>query len=151
MLKIFDPTQLVPNASILKSNNLFDIGSATHLLLSYLFKSNLWFIIISVNLCVMCFPCPFLSIKNRVLEMLPTGAGGRCAIGIVVLTHIIAYNETGASTAMFAACIAAFCAFFSGNWRKRKQRYNKEREEKPSIRLTQFNLRFFWILKCDVC
>lgn len=50
----------------------------------------------------------------RVLEKLPPGASGRWALGVVVLTHIIAYNEIGTSTAIFAECIAALCAIFSG-------------------------------------
>lgn len=42
------------------------------------------------------------------------GTFGRLAVGIIVFINVIAYNETGAVTVLFATVIAALCATFSG-------------------------------------
>jgi hypothetical protein len=47
--------------------------------------------------------------------MIP-GTGGRWALGVVILTHIIAYNETGGVGALIAVLISAVYSIFSGKW-----------------------------------
>lgn len=42
------------------------------------------------------------------------GTGGRWALGIVILVHVIVYNETGGATTLFSVLIATSCAIFSG-------------------------------------
>ena len=45
--------------------------------------------------------------------MIP-GTGGRWALGVVILTHLIAYNETGGVGALIAVLISAIYSIFSG-------------------------------------
>lgn len=47
--------------------------------------------------------------------MVPAGMYSRLAIGSIILTHAIAYNETGAITVLFAAFVATVCATLSGD------------------------------------
>lgn len=46
--------------------------------------------------------------------MVPAGMYSRLAIGSIILTHVIAYNETGAITVLFSAFVATICATLSG-------------------------------------
>lgn len=46
--------------------------------------------------------------------MIPAGTYSRLAIGLIILTHVIAYNETGATTVLFSAFIAAISGACSG-------------------------------------
>lgn len=50
--------------------------------------------------------------------MVPAGMYSRLAIGSIILTHAIAYNETGAITVLFAAFVATVCATLSGDLKK---------------------------------
>lgn len=46
--------------------------------------------------------------------MVTSGTYSRLAIGVIIFTHVIAYNESGAITVLFSAFIATVCATFSG-------------------------------------
>lgn len=46
--------------------------------------------------------------------MVPTGMYSRLAMGSIILTHVVAYNETGPITVLFAAFVATVCAMLSG-------------------------------------
>lgn len=46
--------------------------------------------------------------------MIPVGSYGRWAVGLIVLTHVLAYNETGSITVLFASIIATVCGVLSG-------------------------------------
>lgn len=46
--------------------------------------------------------------------MIPAGSYGRWAVGLIVLTHVLAYNETGSITVLFASIIATVCGVLSG-------------------------------------
>lgn len=48
------------------------------------------------------------------MMMITAGTGGRWALGIVILVHVIVYNETGGATTLFSVLIATSCAIFSG-------------------------------------
>lgn len=47
------------------------------------------------------------------------GIGGRWAFGVVILVHVIVYNETGGTTVVLAAALATGCAMLSGMLRLR--------------------------------
>lgn len=47
--------------------------------------------------------------------MIPAGSYGRWAIGLIVLSHVLAYNETGSITVLFASIIATVCGILAGN------------------------------------
>lgn len=46
--------------------------------------------------------------------MIPANSYSRLAIGMIVLTHVIAYNESGAITVLFSAFISTISAICSG-------------------------------------
>lgn len=48
------------------------------------------------------------------LEKLPPGFGGRWSVGILILVHVIAYNETGVTTTLFSTILASIFAIFAG-------------------------------------
>lgn len=43
-----------------------------------------------------------------------TGMGGRWAFGLVILVHVIAYNETGGTTVVLGVLVATACAILAG-------------------------------------
>lgn len=51
---------------------------------------------------------------HRISNILASGTYSRLAIGVIIFTHVIAYNETGATTVVISAFIATICATFSG-------------------------------------
>ncbi|XP_062548877.1 solute carrier family 7 member 14 [Armigeres subalbatus] len=53
---------------------------------------------------------PSWSISSTIVS----GTGGRWAVGTLILTHLIAYNETGGPGMMIGTAIAAVLAIFSG-------------------------------------
>lgn len=46
--------------------------------------------------------------------MIPSGTGGRLAIGSAILIQLTTYNESGGATALLSVLISAVCAIFSG-------------------------------------
>lgn len=56
-----------------------------------------------------------LLIKYRITSKIARGTLSRLAVGLIIFTHVIAYNESGAITVLFSALIATICATFSGN------------------------------------
>ncbi|XP_055295987.1 probable cationic amino acid transporter [Sitodiplosis mosellana] len=46
-------------------------------------------------------------------DIIASGTYSRLAIGLIIFTHVIAYNESGAITVLFSAFIATICATFS--------------------------------------
>lgn len=50
----------------------------------------------------------------RFLDVIPAGSYGRWTVGLIVLTHVLAYNETGSITVLFASIIATVCGILSG-------------------------------------
>lgn len=55
-------------------------------------------------------------VVDRIVDMIPSGTYSRLAIGIIILTQVITYNETGAITVFFSAFIATICATLSGKY-----------------------------------
>lgn len=51
---------------------------------------------------------------DRIIDMIPSGTYSRLSIGIIILTQVITYNETGAITVFFSAFVATICAILSG-------------------------------------
>ncbi|CAO1359584.1 unnamed protein product [Diamesa tonsa] len=48
----------------------------------------------------------YLSTNKRILSGIPTGTFGRWAFGVIILTHLIAYNETSSAAILIAVLIA---------------------------------------------
>lgn len=46
--------------------------------------------------------------------MIPSGTGGRWAIGSAILIHLTTYNESGGATTFFSILFAGVCAIFAG-------------------------------------
>lgn len=51
---------------------------------------------------------------QRNTKLIVSGSFGRWIVGLVVITQIIAFNQTGAITVLFSTVVALGCAIFSG-------------------------------------
>lgn len=52
----------------------------------------------------------------RNLNILPPGTGSRWALGVIVLTHLIVYDESGGPGAVIGITISAISSIFYGKY-----------------------------------
>ena len=55
---------------------------------------------------------------GRILSGIPTGTFGRWAFGVIILTHLIAYNESSSAAILIAVLIALINSLLAGNYYK---------------------------------
>lgn len=52
----------------------------------------------------------------RLLSGIPTGSFGRWAFGVIILTHLVAYNECGSVATLVAVLIAMLNSLLMGTY-----------------------------------
>ena len=73
----------------------------------------------------------------RLLSGIPAGSFGRWAFGVIVLTHLVAYNECGSVSSLVAVLIAALNSLLMGEY------LNSECTKYLQINIQAFITKFF--------
>lgn len=64
---------------------------------------------------VFLFSLLYFLLNNRWYDLITVGSAGRWALGVIIVTHLIAYNETGGVGAVVSMLLASVNALFIGN------------------------------------